>query len=167
MLHRSAAAIRVDDSEGVLSLEAGSKSNSRSTMLHQLQHVASAERMALRARSRMSHVVDFEGDRAALGHLGTSPSEGTVVPAGAIDTLTDWLQRSASLIQLNLQGSELSALRGARQMLEACLPVRLIDLEEVQFRHQGRSVPDVLSLFRSVGYMRRTSFPDSPNVDLE
>lgn len=67
----------------------------------------------------------------------------------SIKCLDDYSLSSVSFIKIDIEGHELSCLKGSRRLLEACHPVLLIEIEE---RHCPGNIEAVASFLRNYSY---------------
>ena len=67
-------------------------------------------------------------------------------------------------IKLDVEGSELSALRGAREFLRERLPLILMELNPSSARAAGVSIPELLEFLRQAGYDRLAEPEDFPRT---
>jgi FkbM family methyltransferase len=89
-------------------------------------------------------------------HVVTGPdSAGDTIEVDSI-TLDDLLaarnRQCPSLLKIDVQGAELSVLRGASQTLARCRPVVLIELDRSSLARAGFSEHDVLHFLDALGY---------------
>lgn len=120
-------------------------------------------------------MVTFAGDGAGLSSFAPeSTLDGTpesVLVARLDDVITEILGRPdhphLKLIKLDLEGSEVRALRGAGRLLSSARPDLLIEVEPRHLERQGDSAGALLDLLRSNGYaFYRTRWLDSKTVGL-
>ncbi len=56
------------------------------------------------------------------------------------------------IIKLDIEGAELSVLKGAKRTLESFRPLLLLELSDTALRRQGGSAAEVVALLTSLGY---------------
>jgi len=83
----------------------------------------------------------------AWASLECSQGEGVAVRTAALDDQVGG--RPISFVKCDVEGHELKVLRGSSRILAEQRPVWLV---EVEHRHAGNAVADVLSLFDDAGY---------------
>lgn len=78
-------------------------------------------------------------------------SERTEIDVVSLDELTDGCRDRVRLVKLDLEGAEVSAVRGAVQLLKH-RPDFLVEVEPDHLRRQGTTVEELEELFRTCGY---------------
>ena len=97
------------------------------------------------------------GGSGAASIAARSPGQGRsfIVPVRRADALLAGRQFPGSLVlKLDVEGSELSFLRGARALIEERRPVILFELSAVQARAAGHEPQDLLAELGKLGYRR-------------
>jgi FkbM family methyltransferase len=99
-------------------------------------------------------LLSFEGDGAGLSSFAPAQVGGARAEQVRVATLDGLLGRDASvirLVKLDLEGSELKALRGATALL-ATGPDLIVELEPEHLRRQGSSAEELVRLLETAGY---------------
>jgi FkbM family methyltransferase len=99
-------------------------------------------------------LLSFVGDGAGLSSFAPAVTEGGLYEPVSITTLDDALGAdigAVRLVKLDLEGSEVRALRGARRLLEAG-PDLIVEIEPGHLERQHTSAADLASLLEGAGY---------------
>lgn len=115
--------------------------------------------MALADRPGVLQLRIAEGEHAGQNTLGDFAYEG-VQTAGmksvVATTLDDIIRRQAvdrvDVVKLDLEGAEIRALRGARDVLRRLKPLLLIEVNDAALRHQGGHPSELLDLLSEENY---------------
>lgn len=94
---------------------------------------------------------DFTGERINNGNLGVDPHSftGDLVMSRTIDSLS--LER-LDFIKLDIQGSEVRALRGARDTISRFRPFMFVEIEQQHLKAMGGSSKELIELILSFNY---------------
>lgn len=95
------------------------------------------------------------------GLLGTPPQE---VDVHTLDDVRADLGRPIDFIKCDVEGFELDVFRGATGVLAQDRPTVLCELEERHAARYGRTVDDVMQLFRDFDYRMPVPLAESRNV---
>lgn len=95
------------------------------------------------------------------GLLGTPPLE---VDVHTLDDVRADLGRSIEFVKCDVEGFEFAVFRGSPRALAEDRPVVLCELEERHAARYGRTVNDVVELFRSFDYRTPLPVAESRNV---
>jgi FkbM family methyltransferase len=95
------------------------------------------------------------GAGAGLSSLARPADQRAASYRVAVRTLDEVTQDAATvrLVKLDLEGAELSALRGARRLLEVDRPDWVIEVEPDHLERHGSSVAGIADLFRGADYV--------------
>jgi FkbM family methyltransferase len=99
-------------------------------------------------------LLSFAGDAAGLSSFAPAVVDGGIREAVSITTLDSALSAHPGpvrLVKLDLEGSEVLALRGARRVLGAG-PDLIIEVESGHLERQGTSAAELVSLLQAEGY---------------
>jgi FkbM family methyltransferase len=101
------------------------------------------------------HIPCSGSGSASVAARPREPGRSLPVPVRAADDLLDWRRFPGSLmLKLDVEGSELAFLRGARTMIRERRPILLFELNAVQARAAGHEPQDVIAELAAVGYRR-------------
>jgi FkbM family methyltransferase len=94
---------------------------------------------------------DFK-EHNAYGSYGLDPTatHGRSVPTITIDSIA--IDRDVSVMKVDVQGSDLAALRGARETIAKHRPVIVFEFEEELQQKFGTSLEQYIEFVRSIGY---------------
>jgi len=122
-----------------------------------------AECLSLPIRIETVALSDGQGE-ASLRILEEDVGRSTIEPENTLDDpdgsirseitvpirrLDDYDLESVGFIKIDVEGHELSVLRGGIETIRRCLPMMLIEMEE---RHKRNAIRDVQELFSDLGY---------------
>jgi FkbM family methyltransferase len=116
---------------------------------------------ALGDRTSIGRMLTFEGDGAGLSSFAPATLSGARSEDVPIETLDALFSPNASrlkLVKLDLEGSEVKALRGATEVLSLG-PDLILEVEPDHLERQGCSAAELLHLLKSAGYQLRRILP--------
>lgn len=94
-----------------------------------------------------------ENEGIASAYWGAGAGPEVVVKLRSLDSLWRELKwPHVDLIKLDIEGGELFALRGARELLTSLRPTILIEINSTRYAAAGYSVTDVNDLLKELGY---------------
>jgi FkbM family methyltransferase len=95
---------------------------------------------------------------SGVGYLTESETADTIrVPTTTLDQYAqDTNLKSLSLIKMDIEGAEVHALRGARQVLHEHRPIIAVEYNRIALRRAGSSWEELDDLFDELGYDRYT-----------
>jgi len=115
----------------------------------EVREVALAE-----ARGRLTmHTFEPGSGYSSFAPALTLDGDRIDVEVTTLDDLAATLDRSVSLVKLDVEGAELRALHGASELLRVARPDFLIELEPQHLARQGSSVAELQDLFEDVAYV--------------
>ena len=115
----------------------------------ELREVALAEAPG----SLTMHVFESGSGFSSFAPALTVDGDTVEVEVTTLDELAATVDKSVTLVKLDVEGAELRALRGAAKLLSDARPDFLTELEPEHLERQGCSVAELQELFNDVAYV--------------
>lgn len=77
----------------------------------------------------------------------------------------DVFEFDPSFIKIDAEGFEMKILKGAKETIERCRPVMLIEINKPALERNGTSFDEVVSYLRTFGYICRNIYPEQGMSD--
>ena len=114
-----------------------------------------ATALADRDREAVIHIPRSGSGSASLAAVRRGMGRSIAVPVGRADDLLPWRDfPGAVVLKLDVEGSEVPFLRGARMMIRERQPVIVFELSAEMARAAGYEPSDLIAELRSLGYRR-------------
>ncbi len=111
---------------------------------------------ALGERKGRSPFIEFSGNHSGVSSLVPESSTGGISCEVKVCSLDEVIEPEARarlrLIKLDLEGAEMKALHGCRELLASAAPDLLIEIERAHLARQGSSPEELWAFLESYGY---------------